>query len=119
MYHKFVLASSFFFFFFFFSLSLVIYLGCYSDDATTYTLSYPQGYTYDENTPAACSEVCLGVHPDYLFSGVEDGNGCHCSNVGPTPLRRVDERECGTRCPGDDTKFCGAENRINVYQKSE
>ena len=94
-----------------------------SDDANHYGLEGDYLVTLDDNTPYKCSSLCEsttyyedGVYKTYTYSGVENGNECHCGK-GWKGGADVDVYQCSTPCPGDATEYCGAYYKIQVYTK--
>ncbi|KAH6652040.1 WSC domain-containing protein [Truncatella angustata] len=59
-------------------------------------------------------EMCAAFCADYDYFGVEYGVECFCGNVF-TGMQQPED-ECSYLCPGDGSEFCGAANRINVYE---
>jgi hypothetical protein len=87
--------------------------GCYTEATSERALS---AYTYINNgmTVELCAAACVG----YTYFGVEYGVQCYCGNslnAGSVPAPPSD---CSFPCPGNETEFCGAGNRLNVYSDS-
>ncbi|XP_052248294.1 multiple epidermal growth factor-like domains protein 10 isoform X5 [Dreissena polymorpha] len=89
------------------------YVGCYEDSSSNRIL---QGSFYfsDSNSPAECSKICS----NYKFFGVQSGRHCRCGNALYSSTQKP-ESECSFICPGDRSKICGADWRINLYRHSD
>ena len=64
------------------------------------------------NSPAACSAFCKG----YKYFHLSAKDRCFCGNNINGPLKKVPETDCSSDCPGDNTKKCGANYRLNLYK---
>ena len=64
------------------------------------------------NGPAACGAFCKG----YKYFHLSARNRCFCGNNINGPLKKVPETDCSSDCPGDKTKKCGANYRLNLYK---
>ena len=64
------------------------------------------------NGPAACGAFCKG----YKYFHLSARNRCFCGNNINGPLKKVPETDCSSDCPGDNTKKCGANYRLNLYK---
>jgi glucan endo-1,3-alpha-glucosidase len=110
-------------------------LGCYTDNASTRTLSHyitvpgGQGAT----TIEACQSACFAL--GYSYAGIEYANECceflllpliisqrltnlivcdnSIRNGGPAPDGNT---QCNMACAGDNTEICGGNLRVDVYQ---
>ncbi|KAH3717895.1 hypothetical protein DPMN_060691, partial [Dreissena polymorpha] len=89
------------------------YVGCYEDSSSNRIL---QDYDYfsDSNSPAECSKNCR----NYKFFGVQSQRHCLCGNALYSSTQKP-ESECSFICPGDRSKICGADWRINLYRHSD
>lgn len=76
-------------------------MGCYLDDVTVRTLA---GTTTKDSflTSARCQAACAG----YVYSGVEFGSTCYCSNRMSRTVQRP-ATECSNTYAGDSTQMCG------------
>lgn len=94
-------------------------MGCYHDEDRR-ILKHKTNL--DDNTPSRCKAYCDKRYHDegqgYKYFGVESGGECFCGNrngvgKGETP------DDCNEDCPGDSTKRCGDDWRINIYEIPE
>ncbi|KAL7419478.1 hypothetical protein Q5752_006316 [Cryptotrichosporon argae] len=88
-------------------------LGCYIDTPVR-ALSVYLGQTWT-NTPATCITRCSAL--GYTYAGVEGPYQCYCSNT-PTLKPTTAQTDCSFACAGDSKQICGANWRINVFQKN-
>jgi len=75
-------------------------------------------------TPTVCSVLCSGQK----YFGIEVGYQCYCGNVLGKEATEVNEKECNSRCTGEQNldSNCGGlvgspgsyKGRISVYQAS-
>ena len=68
------------------------------------------------NTPTDCIRRCSEEDDGYAFAGVQWGRECFCGKLPPPADTLVDESECNWKCSGDQSLFCGALWRMNVYE---
>jgi len=81
-------------------------IGCYEPD----TLALQQLMVDNSMmTPAMCSRNCYS----YRFFGISNGTACFCGNS--APAQQVKYEECSSVCYEMPDVFCGALNRISVY----
>lgn len=64
------------------------------------------------NTPSRCVAHCRSR--GYIFSGVQSTGWCLCGNTAPPSSKLVPMNQCNERCPGDSSKLCGGQWRMNV-----
>ncbi|KAI0178051.1 WSC domain-containing protein [Pestalotiopsis sp. NC0098] len=89
------------------------YLGCHTEGTNgARVLSYRS--PSDVGTPAACASACSAA--GYGIAGVEYGSECWCGHELDNGGSYVGDGECSFTCPGDKYSFCGAGNRLVVYQ---
>ena len=65
----------------------------------------------NNRTPANCIALCR--EKNYKFAGVQDGSQCYCGKAAPKTT--TSGAECDYLCPGDSSKKCGGNYRMNVY----
>lgn len=41
---------------------------------------------------------------------------CYCDRQNPPLTASASESECSTKCPGNDSEYCGAVRRISVFR---
>ncbi|EAU89154.1 hypothetical protein CC1G_08561 [Coprinopsis cinerea okayama7 len=91
------------------------YRGCYIDFGPrilNFRFDVPEG-----NTAERCTALCASH--GYGLAGLEYGSECWCDNYniyGTLPV--VADGQCNFACPGDDTEWCGAGNRMVLYENT-
>lgn len=83
-------------------------MGCYVDDGVTRTMTQPAIVDYTM-TAAKCQAQCAG----YLYSGVEFGIDCYCSNTLTRNIKAPDS-DCNSPCGGDSSSTCGGAYRLTL-----
>jgi hypothetical protein len=68
------------------------------------------------NTPQVCMDYCASNA--YTFAGVQGIKWCWCGKTSPPTSVIRPDGECNQNCPGDNTKFCGGDWLMNVYDTS-
>ncbi|KAG8834126.1 hypothetical protein FRB91_010530 [Serendipita sp. 411] len=69
-------------------------------------------------TPQRCLDACSSS--GYLYAGLEYRLECYCANsVDIASLTSTPIEECASTCEGDASHYCGAGNRLILYQKPE
>ncbi|KAI1259995.1 heme peroxidase [Xylariaceae sp. FL1019] len=72
-------------------------------------------FVYDGMTLESCMKNCTG----FYYWGTEYGRECYCGNSISAASKNVTLDDCTMTCSGDDTEYCGAGNRIEVYVTTE
>ena len=92
----------------------ITYRGCYTDTVADRTLGGGVIALPDDNSIETCSNHCdtLG----FSFFGLEYGVECFCGNAVNPASSVVLDTECNIYCPNSQTEFCGAGNRIQIYE---
>ncbi|KAK3370362.1 WSC domain-containing protein [Podospora didyma] len=62
-------------------------------------------------------EMCAAFCSAWGFWGVEYGRECYCGNELNANAVLVADEECDMLCAGSNLEFCGAGDRLMVYQK--
>ncbi|KAI1352516.1 heme peroxidase [Xylaria sp. FL0043] len=68
-------------------------------------------YVYDGMTLESCMSNCTG----YYYFGTEFGRECYCGNKINPSSTNVTLDECNIVCSGDETEYCGAGDRLELY----
>ncbi|KAI0157533.1 heme peroxidase [Xylariaceae sp. FL1272] len=68
-------------------------------------------FAYDGMTLESCMKNCTGFN----YWGTEYGRECYCGNSINAASKNVTLGDCTMTCSGDDTEYCGAGNRIEMY----
>ncbi|KAF4633357.1 hypothetical protein G7Y89_g4765 [Cudoniella acicularis] len=90
------------------------YLSCYTEGNGIRALNSAVSYNYPSMTLEECSVFCQG----YTYWGVEYGGECYCGNQfngGSIPAPEGNSG-CWFLCPGNQDEYCGAGNRLSVYE---
>ncbi|KAJ3128526.1 hypothetical protein HK098_004156 [Nowakowskiella sp. JEL0407] len=93
-----------------------VYLGCYIDSIDKRALPLAPAMATQSLTITSCLTHCNTT--GYITAGVEYGAECFCDNSirNNAPLTLNDE--CNMVCAGNSSEFCGAANRINIYNNT-
>merc|ERR1711881_391681 len=89
------------------------YLGCYTEGNGVRALS-AASFPSDTNTVESCVASCAG----FKYAGMEYGRECWCADEFGTGSVLVPNADCSMTCAGDQYEYCGAGNRLQVYQKA-
>ncbi|KAJ3716745.1 WSC domain-containing protein [Lentinula guzmanii] len=88
------------------------YAGCFTDSVEDRDLSIgidiPAGVT-----AASCSAACQTEN--FNIAGLENGQECWCGNVLSNSSIHVGDDDCRNVCISDHSEYCGAPNRLAVY----
>ncbi|KAK4452274.1 putative fungistatic metabolite [Podospora aff. communis PSN243] len=86
------------------------FAGCWTEAVGIRALS-AAGFAYDGMTLETCMGNCTGF--DYW--GTEYGRECYCANSLHNSSQQAPAEDCSMLCSGDQTEYCGAGNRIELY----
>jgi hypothetical protein len=93
------------------SIAGYTYASCHTDNVGDRVLDAK--YLFDNSmTVETCATFCAG----YTYFGTEYGTECYCGNTFAFPSSVVSEGDCSFLCPGNSNEFCGAGNRLSLYQ---
>ncbi|KAI9443572.1 WSC domain-containing protein [Lactarius indigo] len=85
------------------------YLGC-AEDGFSKSAAFKDPANM---TPIGCALACWDEGS--LFSGVENGEDCYCTNDVPWNSVSEPSYKCNVKCPGDSSKTCGGSGYLDVY----
>ncbi|KAI1810076.1 heme peroxidase [Poronia punctata] len=68
-------------------------------------------FAYDGMTLESCMKNCTG----YYYWGTEYGRECYCGNSVNPNSKNATLTECNIACSGDETEYCGAGDRVELY----
>ncbi|KAG6009640.1 hypothetical protein E4U21_001704 [Claviceps maximensis] len=86
-------------------------VGCWTEGNGVHALS--QGFTTnDKMTNEACAVFCK----NYKYFGTEYGSECYCGSYLADSSKSAPLGECNMSCSGDGYEYCGAANRLELYQ---
>ncbi|KAI9818427.1 MAG: hypothetical protein M1827_000486 [Pycnora praestabilis] len=91
--------------------------GCYSDNGSSRALTGPT-YTDTKNmTAASCINYCQSKGQNY--AGMEYGQECYCgAEISSSGTLVTDQTQCSMSCSGNASEYCGAGDRLSVYESS-
>lgn len=88
--------------------------GCYTEATNKRALS-AKTYADDKMTLESCASFCKA----YAFFGTEYGRECYCGDALNTgSALATNQKDCNFACAGDKSEYCGAGNRLELYQKA-
>ncbi|RYP77038.1 hypothetical protein DL771_001328 [Monosporascus sp. 5C6A] len=85
-------------------------VGC-KKEATAGRALTGASFAYDGMT----LETCMGNCSGFYYWGTEYGRECYCGDSLAATSGDAALAECNMVCSGDDTQYCGAGNRIELY----
>ncbi len=92
--------------------------GCYTEGdgvrAVTDAGVTIASYDYADMTVEECASNCAG----YKYWGVEYSGECYCGNTLAATSILAPLSDCSFICPGDSDEYCGAGNRLELYELS-
>ncbi|KAI9840491.1 MAG: hypothetical protein M1838_004047 [Thelocarpon superellum] len=88
------------------------FLGCYTEATNGRAISAKVIDTPDMNL-----NYCAGNCSSYTYWGVEYGTECYCGNsLAAGSVLAANQGDCSFTCPGNPSEYCGAGNRLEMYQ---
>ncbi|KXX74595.1 putative fungistatic metabolite [Madurella mycetomatis] len=87
------------------------FYGCMTEATAARALG-SDSFAADILTLEDCAEFCAG----YQYFGAEFGRECYCGNSFGTGSAEAPAGDCTMTCAGDSSQFCGAGNRLSVYE---
>ncbi|KAG4411385.1 hypothetical protein IFR04_015473 [Cadophora malorum] len=91
------------------------YYGCQTEGTTARALA-GAAMASDSMTLEMCQAFCAAGN--FALFGVEYGRECYCANVFSAGSVAANDTECSFTCPGNIYEYCGAGNRLSVYQRT-
>ncbi|KAL8688550.1 MAG: hypothetical protein Q9218_005568, partial [Villophora microphyllina] len=88
--------------------------GCYSEATGQRALT--GAAFYSSAAKPMTIELCASSCAPYAWFGVEYGSECYCGNSPNTGSAKVALTDCSFLCPGNATEYCGAGDRLQMYQ---
>ncbi|KAE9362672.1 glycoside hydrolase family 18 protein [Stipitochalara longipes BDJ] len=89
-------------------------IGCYTEGYQIRALTPIQVVNYGLMSPELCAAQC-NLYP-YAYMGVEYGGECYCGNQINNGSTLVADSDCSMPCDGFPGEYCGAGNRLDMYQ---
>ncbi|KAG9236578.1 heme peroxidase [Amylocarpus encephaloides] len=86
--------------------------GCYTEGTGMRALTGAVFYDYPAMTLEMCATNCAG----FTYWGVEYGGECFCGNSLAPSSTLANLNDCNFICPGSQVEYCGAGNRLELYQ---
>ncbi|XXH00329.1 60S ribosomal protein L4B [Hypoxylon texense] len=94
------------------TVSAYVQVGCYNEVPGGRALT-GAAYPNDALTLEICASNCTG----FTYWAVEYGRECYCGNTLDPLSTPAPDADCQTMvCAGDRFEYCGAGNRLNLYQ---
>lgn len=87
-------------------------IGCYTE--STKGRALPNGVATEKRTVKQCVDACKTT--PYTYAGVEYGGECWCGNAFSSGAIPAPIGDCNMLCDDNQTEYCGAGSRLNVYQ---
>ncbi|GAO19168.1 hypothetical protein UVI_02014690 [Ustilaginoidea virens] len=88
------------------------YQGCWTQSLEGRALR-DRVFASDDMTLESCAEFCA----DLTYFGVEYGRECYCGKeIAGESERAADQQDCSFLCPGDESQYCGAGSRLELYK---
>jgi hypothetical protein len=87
-------------------------VGCAREASGENAITGGSRTTSGSQTVESCLNMC--ANSGFKFAGLKNGNTCVCGNSFDTS-RVSSNYACNVACAGDLNSFCGAENRVAVY----
>ncbi|RDL34419.1 Uncharacterized protein BP5553_07547 [Venustampulla echinocandica] len=88
-------------------------LGCYKEPTTGRALAHQ--FTPSSATVASCVSQCSAK--SYKYAGLEYGGECWCGDALNPAAASAPSTDCSMTCKDNATEYCGAGQRLNVYQR--
>ncbi|MCJ1369596.1 hypothetical protein MMC20_000808 [Loxospora ochrophaea] len=89
------------------------FLGCYTESQNGRALS---SSTSVKNTMTV--ELCAQIMSQYTYFATEYGSECYGSNSLASDSTKTVLTDCSMTCAGNASEYCGAGNRLSLYQQS-
>ncbi|KAI1636402.1 hypothetical protein F4809DRAFT_384331 [Biscogniauxia mediterranea] len=94
------------------TVSSYVRIGCYNEVAGR-TLN-EAAYADDAMTLELCASNCAS----YTYWATEYGRECYCGNTLNPLSTSAPDGDCNMVCAGDQYEYCGAGDRLELYQKA-
>ncbi len=89
------------------------YQGCYNEPSGGRALT-ASSTASNSMTVESCAAFCNGAN----YFGVEYGRECYCGASLPSTSTPQPATDCSFKCAGNSTEYCGAGNRLNIYENN-
>ncbi|KAK2065617.1 WSC domain-containing protein [Colletotrichum caudatum] len=87
-------------------------VGCWTEGNGVRALSQKNYASGDNMTLEHCASYCSG----YKYFGAEYGGECYCGDFLAASSSEAPLAECAMTCSGNQYEYCGAGNRLTLYQ---
>lgn len=91
------------------------WIGCYTEATNSRALKSDTLINYNTMTVEICAGFC---GPTYSMFGIEYSGECYCGNTLQAGSVLAPTTDCSMICGGNSQEYCGAGNRLDVYQQS-
>ncbi|EME89605.1 uncharacterized protein MYCFIDRAFT_128488, partial [Pseudocercospora fijiensis CIRAD86] len=88
------------------------YVSCYTEPSNGARALAGKGTSSNSMTLETCANFCSS----YQYFGTEYGSECYCGNSFSAGANRTSDSDCNMLCSGATNEFCGAGDRLTVYQ---
>ncbi|EHK27347.1 uncharacterized protein TRIVIDRAFT_73257 [Trichoderma virens Gv29-8] len=89
-----------------------VFIGCQTEGNNTRALTGAATATGTMSNEA-CATFCDG----FAYFGTEYGSECYCGDTLAPSSLKAPASDCNMLCSGNDLEFCGAGNRLSLYNK--
>ncbi|KAI8965723.1 heme peroxidase [Daldinia sp. FL1419] len=93
------------------TVSSYVRVGCYTEIPNSRALT-GAAYADDTMTLETCATDCAG----FEYWATEYGRECYCGNTLDSLSAAAPDSDCQMTCAGDRYEYCGAGNRLELYQ---
>ncbi|KAK1993041.1 WSC domain-containing protein [Colletotrichum falcatum] len=87
-------------------------VGCWTEGDGVRALGQKNYASGDNMTLEHCASYCSG----YKYFGTEYGSECYCGDFLAASSSEAPLADCAMTCSGDQYEYCGAGNRLTLYQ---
>lgn len=91
------------------------WVGCYTEATGQRALTGATKVDYTLMTVEMCASYCASV-ATFTYFGLEYHGECYCGNVLQAGSVLAPTADCSMLCDGNKFEYCGAGNRLDVYQ---
>ncbi|KXT06039.1 hypothetical protein AC578_1337 [Pseudocercospora eumusae] len=91
------------------------YVSCYTEASNGVRALAGKSTSSNSMTLGTCANFCSS----YQYFGTEYGSECYCGNSFSAGANRTSDSDCSMLCSGATNEFCGAANRLTVYQNPD
>ncbi|KAK0614093.1 hypothetical protein B0T14DRAFT_486177 [Immersiella caudata] len=97
------------------AISLFSFLGCYTELPNGRALSGASYISSSDMTLDSCAAFCS----DFKYFATQYAAECYCGNVLSSLSTEVSVTDCSMPCSGNPLQYCGAGNRLQLYERDD